>query len=199
MLDEIGRHRGADFSGGGGVAGTTSQIGHHVAGPVGQIRRGERRRPAAPEQRSPADTVSEPGEWLVADPRHSPNHVLYAAGIIACAQVTRAADFAAQLLRQVLDVRLQQKGSGIEQQNAQCGAATLPIQLFGAIAAEHAGADNHGVEGISSDTLGGGDFLPIVANVTWDDVVAEIALLNVVAGGIGTSKQLIERHVDLPN
>src|SRR5215471_4354855 len=73
----------------------------------------------------------------------------------------------------------------------------MPVKLLGAVAAEHAGANDDGIEGIGSRPLRRCYFLPIVANVAGDNVVAEIGPLNIVLGRVGRCYELIERHDDL--
>src|SRR5712691_2818784 len=194
MSDEIRRHRGADLGGGSRVAIGTVQIDGHVPGPGGQVRRGQRRRPAAPEQRPATDCVGETWKRFIADPGHAPDYVLRAARVIAHAQVVGSAHLAAQLLRKILNMRLQQECAGIEQQNPQARAAAMPIELFGAVAAEHARADDNDIEGVSPRSLGGRDLLPIIADVARNYVVAEIGLLHIIARGIATGNQLPKRH-----
>ncbi len=72
----------------------------------------------------------------------------------------------------------------IEHQDPQCVQFADPVQLFSAVAAEHAGTDDDDVERIGTGTLRRCDLLPVVANVATDDIVAKIGLLNVVASGI---------------
>src|SRR6185312_6905918 len=127
-------------------------------------------------------------------PGHAPDHILRACGVVTRAQRIGSADFAAELLRQVLDVGLQQEGTGIEEKDPQARSAAMAIKLFSAIAAEHAGADDDRIEWMSARPLGRRDLLPIVADVAGNDVIAEVGLLNVVPSQIGVCYQLVQRH-----
>src|SRR5262249_32297476 len=196
--NEVGCNGGADFAGCCRVTRNgIIQIIDDVTRPVVEIVWRKRRRPSAPEQRAATDAVGQPVKRLVADPGHTPDYVLRPRCIIALSPRFRASDTAAKALRQILDVGLQKKGPGVEQEDPQGRTAAMPVKLLGAVAAEHPGANDDGIEGIGSRLLRGCYFLPIVANVAGDNVVAKIGLLNIVPGGVGRCYELIERHDDL--
>src|SRR5439155_17019956 len=90
--------------------------------------------------------IGEAREHLVGGPWHPPRHVLRTAAILTAARVFGPPDASSEALRQVLDVRREEERAGVEHQKAQVGVASVAVQLLGAVAAEHAGSDDHGVE-----------------------------------------------------
>src|SRR4029078_3550888 len=76
VRDEIGGRGRSDFQFGGRIASGAREVGGYVAGPVGEVGIGQRRRPAAPKQRSSSDTIGQPRKGFVADPTHASNDVM---------------------------------------------------------------------------------------------------------------------------
>src|SRR5439155_17751615 len=103
----------------------------------------------------------------------------------------------AELLWEILDVSRKEERAGIEYQDPECTARAEPVKLFREIAAEHAGSDDDCIERITARTARSIHFCPGIAEVATQNVIAERCLLNVLASGIRSGDQLLERHVRL--
>src|SRR5262245_5168033 len=71
---------------------------------------------------------------------------------------------------------------------------SLAIEFFRAIGAEHAAADDDGVERIAAVDALLVDLGPVVADVAAEDIVGEGGVLDVESGRVGPDLQLRKRH-----
>src|SRR5579864_30506 len=143
--------------------------------PTAEVHRRQAWRPAAPEERAPAEAVRQSREGLIAVPRVSPNQIL-GPGILGIAGHHLLCRPEQAQPRHVLNVCRQQEGAGFDDENAQTDVLATTVNLLRDVPAEQAGPDDDNVERVAAIA---GHFAPCAAHPAAKHVMRECGLLDI--------------------
>jgi len=84
----------------------------------------------------------------------------------------------------------EEKPAGLEHQDPEVGVGSVPVHLLGKIATEHAGTDDHGVEGKAAVLDLGFHLRPVIADIPTEKVMGKRRLLDLdtIGGNRGGQK-----------